>query len=397
MKRIYSIVFSLLLLVGCSSTQEKSSSASNSKMDIKVATYNSSLYRKAKGELFKSLNNGWDIQALNLAKVIQEVRPDVLILQEFDYEEGGESLDVFVDKYLNKDQGDTEAINYKYRWSVPTNTGYATGVDLDGDGKLGAGDCFGFGQYEGQYGFAILSKFPFDQSQAKTFQKFLWKDMPNANLPVKEDGQSYYSDEALEIFRLSSKNHIDLTVDVNGTSVHLLVAHPTPPVFDGEEDRNGKRNHDEIRLLADYISGGEKAVYLYDDKGEKGGLKPNSHFIVFGDMNADPIDGDSFNSAIHQLTKHSEINNEASEGKFVPQRTEVDSISYALAKKYKKKGDVKFQTSEFGLRIDYVLPSNNFEVKGSGIFWPSASDSLGYLMERDASSDHRMVWMELGL
>ena len=42
--------------------------------------------------------------------------------------------------------------------------------------------------------------------------------------------------------------------NVKGKTFHLLASHPTPPVFDGDEDRNGKRNHDEVRLIADYIN-----------------------------------------------------------------------------------------------------------------------------------------------
>lgn len=120
----------------------------------------------------------------------------------------------------------------------------------------------------GEYGFVVLSMYPLEGSSARTFQYFRWKDMPNALLPTNPDGTQYYSPEELRVFRLSSKNHIDVTVDIPLTSyrtatndvspqwmwnppawtkrpttakVHLLVSHPTPPVFDGPEDRNGKR------------------------------------------------------------------------------------------------------------------------------------------------------------
>jgi hypothetical protein len=57
-------------------------------------------------------------------------------------------------------------------------------------------------------------------------------------------------------------------VKVGGKTIHVLASHPTPPTFDGAEDRNGKRNHDEIRFWRDYIS--EKTSnYIYDDKGKK--------------------------------------------------------------------------------------------------------------------------------
>ena len=64
-------------------------------------------------------------------------------------------------------------------------------------------------------------------------------------------------EEELEVVRLSSKSHWDVPVKVGGHTVHVLASHPTPPTFDGEEDRNGRRNHDEIRFWADYVSPGK--------------------------------------------------------------------------------------------------------------------------------------------
>jgi hypothetical protein len=56
----------------------------------------------------------------------------------------------------------------------------------------------------------------------------------------------------------------------------MLLHHPTPPAFDGPERRNVMRNHDEIRLWADYVGcgGTEGAAYLYDDAGTSGGIAP---------------------------------------------------------------------------------------------------------------------------
>lgn len=59
----------------------------------------------------------------------------------------------------------------------------------------------------------------------------------------------------LAVLRLSSKSHWDLPDYVGDRVVHVLAAHPTPPVFDGPEDRNGLRNADEIRFWADYVAG----------------------------------------------------------------------------------------------------------------------------------------------
>jgi len=66
----------------------------------------------------------------------------------------------------------------------------------------------------------------------------------------------------------------------DGVRHRLLVHHPTPPAFDGPEDRNGRRNHDEIRLLAEVL---DDAAWLVDDQGKAGGLAKGEPFLIFGD------------------------------------------------------------------------------------------------------------------
>ena len=111
--------------------------------------------------------------------------------------------------------------------------------------------------------------------------------------PATPAPHDWYNADELAIFPLSSKSHWDVPIDVDGTVVHFLVSHPTPPVFDGPEDRNGTRNSDEIRLWADYISAGSTAGYIYDDTGTYGGLEAGALFVIAGDQNSDPLDGDS--------------------------------------------------------------------------------------------------------
>ena len=165
---------------------------------------------------------------------------------------------------------------------------------------------------------------------------------------------SYYSEDAMAKFRLSSKSHWDLPIKIGEKNLHFLVCHPTPPVFDGPEDKNGCRNHDEIRLWSDYVSG--KAEYLYDDAGKKGGLKAGEHFVVAGDLNADPVDGDSRDGAINLLL-NSEMVNAAVGPKSTGGKHWADTQGGANAK---HKGDPAMDTADFNdkrvgnMRIDYV-------------------------------------------
>ncbi len=50
-----------------------------------------------------------------------------------------------------------------------------------------------------------------------------------------------------------------------------------------------------------------------------------------------------------------------------------------------------------GVRIDYVLPSTDLEIVDGGVFWPAADeDPEGAALAQEAS-DHRLVWLEVGL
>jgi hypothetical protein len=161
----------------------------------------------------------------------------------------------------------------------------------------------------GQFGMVVYSRYPIQSSQVRTFQNFLWKDMPGARLPDDPSTVApadWYSPDELEVVRLSSKSHWDVPVMTPLGVVHTLVSHPTPPVFDGPEDRNGTRNFDEIRLWSDYLTP-DLGSYIYDDQGRRGGLR-GGRFVVMGDQNSDPLDGDSIPGAIQQLIEHPRVN-----------------------------------------------------------------------------------------
>ncbi len=358
---------------------------------IRFASYNVSMYGNTAGEVLNQLENAeQQIQLRRLAAVIKKVRPDVLALMEVDYDANGEVLNQFNNKLLKIDLDGFDAIEYPYLYQIESNTGLISEVDIDGNGSISLpNDAYGFGNYFGQYASAILSKYPIDVNSARSFQQFLWKDMPDASLPANEDGTSYYTDEVLEVFRLSSKNHIDLPLQIKDEKiVHALISHPTPPVFDGIEDRNGKRNHDEIKLWYDYLN---NESYLIDDQGQSGGLNEESSFIIFGDLNADPNDGDSFNNAITQLLNHPRVNQQVSNGNLIPSSTggaEHNQGSGDI-------GDPSFDTSFFGLRIDYVLPSTDLEAIDSGVFWPASTEEHNELIKDKAASDHLLVWVDL--
>ena len=363
---------------------------------MRFATYNVYLNRPYKDQLKNDLLAG-DDQARAVAEIIQRVRPDIILLNEFDFDATQTSLNTFVDAYLGQSQNGTEPIHYSYRYLAPSNTGIAAPIDVNGDDKVeGPTDAYGYGHFPGQYGMALLSKFPIQKDGVRTMQNFLWKDMPGALLPDNlstGEPQDFYAPAELAIFRLSSKSHWDIPIEIHGAPIHVLAAHPTPAVFDGPEDHNGRRNHDEIRLWADYL---DDADYIYDDHGQRGGLETNTRFVIMGDYNADPIDGDSFNQAISQLLNHPLVDNS-----FVP-KSEGGTTAAKLDNPVPPhQGDPAADTSDFSqnLRIDYVLPSKwGLNTIDSGVFWPSQDDPLYRLIgpgKPIISSDHRLVWADM--
>jgi hypothetical protein len=377
----------------------------DSSQKVRFATFNASLNRNSEGQLIQDLSAPGNEQADAVAEIIQRTEPDVLLINEFDFDDkgpGGTSLaaKLFQDNYLSIAHGDAEPIVYPHRFVAPSNTGIPSGFDFNNDNFIGGPeDAFGFGFFPGQFGMAVYSRFPIDTGSIRTFQMFLWKDMPGALLPddpSKPGPADWYSPEELGVFRLSSKSHWDVPMRIGGRTVHFLVSHPTPPVFDGPEDRNGTRNHDEIRFWADYLVP-SRSAYIYDDEGKQGGLPQRALFVIAGDENSDPFDGDSIPGSAQQLLDHPLINTR----KTPDSKGAVEQSKLQGGANDSHIGNPKYDTADFAdstpgnLRVDYVLPRNDMKITKSAVFWPLMKDPLFRLVGvfPFPSSDHRLVWI----
>lgn len=375
---------------------------------VRFAQFNASLNRTAEGQLVTDLSTPANAQAQAVAETIQRTNPDVLLINEFDYVQANplQPVQLFQQNYLAVSQNGATPVEYPYVYIAPSNTGVPSGLDLDNNGAVGgANDAFGFGFFPGQFGMVLLSKYPIDTENIRTFQTFLWKDMPGALLPddpATPAPQDWYSAEELDAFRLSSKSHWDVPIQVNGETIHALVSHPTPPVFDGPEDRNGTRNHDEIRFWSDYVTSGE-GDYIYDDAGGTGGLASGSKFVIMGDQNADPNDGDSVDDAVLQLLENPLINTSVTPTSLGgPEQAVIDGGINTT-----HLSDPAFDTADFGdttpgnLRADYVLPSNNLAISDARVFWPTTDSPLFRLVgdrqnaATTPASDHSLVWVDV--
>lgn len=367
---------------------------------VRVATFNVSMeggnyVKRGKTpsghELPAALSNSEHPQIRNIAEIIQRVRPDILLLNEFDYHpDPAKGVEPFLTRYLAQGQPGAEPMSYPYYFQGPVNTGVDSGMDLDRDGEAtGTGqDAFGYGLYPGQYGMLLLSRFPIDEERIRTFQHFLWKDMPGNLMESMEDedGEPWYPQDVQRKLRLSSKSHWDIPVKVNGKVIHVLASHPTPPVFDGPEDRNGRRNHDEIRFWVDYLGASGDASYIYDDDREAGGIQ-GDRFVIMGDLNASMEEGDARREGIAALLGHEKV-----------RRGRIPTSDGGRA----NLADSELSpthTASWGMRADYVIPGKaGWRIRDAGVFWPTPDDPLYRLVKnRRASSDHRLVWVDLEL
>lgn len=290
---------------------------------------------------------------------------DVLVLGDVDFDLGGVALRALAEL----------AGGYPHWFTRPPNRGLHSGHDLDGNGRLGdPGDAEGYAEFAGQGGMAVLSRWPLVEDAVRDFTAFRWADLPGALLVG--DGR--------DPERLSTTVHWDVPVALpDGHRLHLLIWHGTAPVFDGPEDRNGRRNHDEARFWQLYLNGELEAV-------------GPENVVVLGTANADPNDGESQPAAIRGLLNHPSLQDPrpASDGA-VAAATRDGGVNLH------HRSDPAFDTVDWpdaeggpgNLRVDYVLPARHLVVTGSGVLWPDPETSLG----RDVAlaSRHRLVWVDI--
>lgn len=332
--------------------------------------------------MLRDILNGSDPQVSAVVAVIAQVSPDILLLTGFDYDHGLHALCSVVDQLGKADT------NYPYLFANPPNRGMASALDLDGDGWMGsAGDAQGFGEFAGQGGMALLSRYPIATQDVRDFSRFLWADLPDANLPHAK-GAPFPSRQALAVQRLSSTALWDVPVDLpGGGQLRLLGSYAGTPAFDGPEYRNARRNHDEVTFWRLYLEGG-----LIADP-------PEENFIVLGNANLDPNDGLGMRSAITNLIRHPNIQDPEPRSKGGAQAARLQGGANE-----NQTGDPALDTADWrdldgpgNLRVDYVLPSTVLRVQETGVFWPASQDPLHQVLSNQGvlASRHALVWVDI--
>ncbi|MBT8153802.1 endonuclease/exonuclease/phosphatase family protein [Epibacterium ulvae] len=321
---------------------------------FRIALYNTELSQKGPGLLLRGLEQHSLPRADAVIDVIENADPDILVLQNFDWDLQARTLKALQSRLSER------GLTYPHLFTARPNSGMPTGLDMDGDGRTGGPrDAQGYGDFVGAHGMAVLSRYPVMSDQLVDLSDQRWTGFPWADLPQFPDERPFPSAEAQAQQRLSSTNHWILPVRLSqDAQVDLMIFNPTPPVFDGAEDRNGKRNHDEIALW----------THVLDSD-----LAPAHPVIVIGDANLDPLGGDGLHAAIQSLLNHPRLQD--------PRPT--DPAGHEATVNWQQTGP---------LRVDYILPDARLMVRAAGIAWPDDANTAA-----EHASRHGLVWLDVDI
>ncbi|RMD90568.1 MAG: endonuclease/exonuclease/phosphatase family protein [Alphaproteobacteria bacterium] len=318
---------------------------------LRIATWHAPLSREGPGLLLRDIRRD-DPAIARVADILVALRPDILLLTDLDWDLEGAALAAFSERLQ------AAGLSLPNHFAARPNSGWRTAFDLDGDGRAGrARDARGYGRFAGAGGMALFSRLPIDGAAVRDFTPLRWREFPGNLLTEEEarrgDGKGPW---------LSSTAHWDVPVILpGGARLHLLAFAATAPVFDGPEDFNGRRNHDEIAFWAAYLDG------------RLPWPAPDGPVVVLGNANLDPLDGEGLHEAIATLLAHPRLQDPrpSSRGAVLAARRQGGGNKG-------QRGEPALDTADLGdgegspgnLRLSYILPDRRLRVAGAGVFWP---------------------------
>ena len=226
-------------------------------------------------------------------------------------------------------------------------SGAPSGVDLDGDGDAhGPRDALGYGWFTGDSGLALLSRLPL--GPPRDLSTMLWSKRAETSDILPEAARS--------LVPLATTAQWVVPLAVGDRTLTLVTLAAGTPVFDGPEDRNGRRNRDELAFVAELAAGLDLPV-------------------VLGRANIDPDRGEGDRDALRALLEMPALQDPAPEG----------AGGRATA---------AWETTG-PMRVDYVLPPRALTVLDAGILWPAVGDPL--LETVEAAGPARLVWVDVAV
>jgi endonuclease/exonuclease/phosphatase family metal-dependent hydrolase len=307
---------------------------------LRVATFNVELTRKGPGLLLRDIAKGEDAQISAFTSVLLEIRPDIIALQGIDWDLRQSALDALTAVLAEA------GLPYPHSFTAAPNAGLASGLDLNGNGRLGdADDAHGYGRFNGNGGMAILSRFPILRDEVEDYTPLLWRDFPGHIYPAT-DGVPFGGEAVFETHRLSSRGHWVVPVETPDHGIlRLMTFYATPPLYDGDENRNGRRNHDEVAFWRAYLDADTQTSPLF----------------LLGTANVDPVRGSGMPSPINALLAHPRLQNPFG-----------DTPTAVFSDKMPE-----------GLQVDYLLPSTDWKILDQGI------------ATNPGASRHSLLWVDV--
>ena len=124
--------------------------------------------------------------------------------------------------------------------------------------------------------------------------------------------------------------------------------------------------------------------------------RPTAPFVLLGDANLDPADGDGRRQAITRLLTDPRLQDPA------PASKGATAAATQGPPNDTHQGDPALDTADWdeargigNMRVDYVLPSADLTVTGAGVWWPEPGTPEAATAQ--TASRHALVWVDLEL
>ena len=122
------------------------------------------------------------------------------------------------------------------------------------------------------------------------------------------------------------------------------------------------------------------------------GSAPDGAFVLMGNANLDPVDGEGDHAAMTALLADPRLTDP------LPR-----SAGGAANSDPGQAGDPATDTADWrdgapgNLRVTYVLPSADWIVRDAGVFWPAPAEAGATLLGEAglAAGPHRLVWADI--
>ncbi len=340
-KKLAFISLLLLFSISCSHFANKSDNK------IRIVHYNIKELDSEKIQKFSRFPNLEQLRSA--AKTLRELDPDILSINEMQYDRPGVPTTQFRTEGKNiKQFAKLSGLSLPYYSFDPANTGEnAKKLENNYYPPMGFpnwieyADLVNFGMFPGQYSSGALSKYKVRDKVV--ISKLTWKQFnPQIDLSQFADAKGNPLPEDIELF---DKNFSDITLKIQGKDVHLVLLHTVPAFgFGNKNTPNFLRNRDQLAFLKWYLTGQPERPDL-DIKP----LNKETRFIAMGDWNIDykkEQGGEIIKSLMTQFQPWLEN----------PNSTYI--------------GDNFSQNTDFSATLDYILLSHHFKILNSGILSP---------------------------